>query len=358
MTVSTIASIRGSLADGGWSMSGTVINDADLLDFDKEITARYDSYFVSGWTLFNLGFSGHLRPNPWTKKFQSSVAPWIASTAQVFLKDSKVQGVFYKNVGSNPANRHQIINMTYAKIFYEVFGGHCNLMHKSEAANYDSLLWSGNFTTPTWDEGFVLLDIDLTNSSSVDEYDLREGNLWAKFEELAGNDNYYVFFDKRNKLHFIPHRMFGTLPTVVVTLTSDLLIEPLSFERRDPAAVGQVKVNAFTPAGTQISGKYPAAPAAGPIQELGGYYATNSSSLSGIAERIYKFDSRDYTVTAQIGNAIGLKLELMDRVAITYSSAADGISWSSKKFWIHEIGVDILENFTAKTTLTLEAENA
>ena len=220
------------------------------------------------------------------------------------------------------------------------------------------LLWSGAFTTPTWDEGFVLLDIDTTNSSSVDEYDLREGTLWSKLQELADNDNYYVFFDKTNKLHFIPHRMFGTLPSVVFTLTSDLMIEPLVFERRDPATVGQVKVNAFTPAGTQISGKYPSAPTAGPIQELGGYYATNSSSLGDIAERIYKFDKRDYTVTVQIGNAMGLKLELMDRVAITYSSAVDGISWSSKKFWIHEIGVDILENFTAKTTLTLEAENA
>lgn len=358
MSADTLAQIRASTADGGWSMTGSVINDADALTFDKQINAWYDLYINSGWDNIRVAFNGHLNPNPWSRAFQSSVAPFIAGTAQTMLKDGKVQGVFYKNVGSSPANRHQIITMTYAKIFYEIFGGHTNLMHKSEAANYDSSLWSGAFTTPTWDEGFVTLNIDTANSSSADEYDMKEGSMWSRLQELADNDNYYLFFKKNNELNYIRHPMFGTLPTVTVDLTNDLMVEPLVIEALDPDVVGQVKVNGFTPAGGQISGKYPTQPDPGPIREIGGYYAANSANLAAIAERIYKFDSRGYTVTVQVGNAIGLMLELMDRISITYTSSQDGITWSAKKFWIHEIGIDILENFNAKTTLTLEAENA
>lgn len=358
MSADVIAQIRGSVQNGGWSMTGSVINDADALAFDKEVSARYELYANSRWSSFVTAFDGHLSPNPWSRTFQRSVAPFEAYTAQMMLKEGKVQGVFYKNVASSPANRHQIITMTYAKIFYEVFGGHCNLMHSSEAANYDSSLWSGSYTTPTWPEGFVKLNIDTTNSSSADEYDMKEGNMWSRLTELADADNYYVFFKKTNELNFIRHPMFGSLPPVTVDLTNDLLTEPLVIEPRNTAIIGQIKVSGYTPAGAQIQGKYPTNPAAGPIIEKGGYYAANSNNLNGIAERIYKFDTRDYTVTAQLSSGLGLKLELMDRVSITYTSVQDGITWAAKKFWVHEISVDILENFVAKTTLTLEAENA
>jgi hypothetical protein len=48
----------------------------------------------------------------------------------------------------------------------------------------------------------------------------------------------------------------------------------------------------------------------------------------------------------------------MDRVSITYTSAADGIAWSAKKFWIEDISVPVDAAFNGITTMRLEAENA
>lgn len=358
-SVDTIARIEGSLQDGGWKASGAVFNDADRLSFYQEVEAWFDLYTSSGWeALPRPAFRGHLLPEPWLKTFQSSEAPWSAFIAQEIMKRGEVQGIFYKHVASAPANRHQIISMTYAKIVYEIIGGHCNLMHSSEAVNYDSSLWAGAFTTKTFPEGFLFLNIDLTNSSAVSEYDLKQGGFWQRLQEIANIDFYLLYVDKFNQLHYVPHPMFGaSLPTAVLTLTSSHLLEPLTIERRNTESVGQVRLQGTTPQGLQISGKYPTDATAGPPIQKSGYMATSSTLMTTIATRMYKFENRDYTVTAKLNGAIGLMLDMLDRIAITYTSSADGVAWSSKKFWISKIAVELKENFNAETTLTLDAES-
>jgi hypothetical protein len=79
--------------------------------------------------------------------------------------------------------------------------------------------------------------------------------------------------------------------------------------------------------------------------------------MDAIAERMFRFENRDFTVEAKVKGGVGLLVDLLDRMAITYSSAADGVSWVSKKFWIHKIAVELLSNFMAETTFLLEAEN-
>jgi len=357
--VDTIARIEGSVQDGGWKASGAVFNDADRLLFYQQIESWFDLYTSSGWeALPRPAFRGHLLPDPWLKTFQSSEAPWSAFIAQETMKRGEAQGIFYKHVASSPGNRHQIINMSYAKIIYELIGGHCNLMHSSEAANYDSSLWSGAFTTKTHPEGFLYLNIDLTNSTAVSEFDLKQGNFWGRLKEIADIEFYLLYVDKYNQLHYVPHPMFGaSLPTATLTLTSSLLMEPLTIERRNTESVGQVRLQGTTPQGLQLSARYPSDATAGPIVQKTGYMATASGALmTAIATRMYQFENRDYTVTAKLNGAIGLMLELLDRVAITYTSSADGVAWSSKKFWISKIAVELKENFNAVTTLVLDAE--
>lgn len=356
----TIARIEGSVQDGGWKASGAVFNDADRLLFYQSVESWFDLYTSSGWeSLPRPAFRGHLLPDPWLKTFQSSEAPWSAFTAQDIMKRGEVQGIFYKD-DSTPGNRHQIIDMTYAKIVYEIIGGHCTLMHPSEAVNYDSSLWSGAFTTQTHPGGFLFLDIDLTNSSALSEYDLKQGNFWGRLKEMADIDFYLLYVDKFNQLHYVPHPMFGvSLPTAVLTLTSGHLLEPLTIERRNTEQVGQVRLQGTTPQGLQISGKYPPAATAGPVVQKTGYMASASGALmTAIATRMYQLDNRDYTVTARLNGAVGLMLDLLDRIAITYTSSTDGVAWSSKKFWISKIEVELKENFNAVTTLVMDAENS
>ena len=70
------------------------------------------------------------------------------------------------------------------------------------------------------------------------------------------------------------------------------------------------------------------------------------------------FENRDYRIEAKLQGAVGLMLALLDRVGVTYTSSADGISWSTKKFWIDGITVEIMSDFNAVTTLVLDAEAA
>lgn len=356
-TVDTIAKIEGDAGNGGWTASGSVFNDADRLSFYQRVRMWFDLYTTGGWeSQPRVAFRGHLVPEPWRKFVQGSEAPYSAMTAHEMMKEGEVQGIFYRSVSSSPGNRHQIINMRYAHIIYELMSGHCNLMHKSERANYDSTLWGGAFTSRAYNEGFVRLNLDTSNSSLVSEYDLKQGGFWQRMQEIAGIDAFLLYVDKNSKLHYTRHPMFGTLPPVALTLTSEHLLAPLEIERRNER-VGQVKLQGTTPQGLQIRGKYPTHPTAGPVITKTGYMASSNSLMATIAQRMYRYQNRDVTVTAQVGGAVGLLLELQDRIAVTYTSSADGIAWSSKKFWIQKISVALQSNFNAVTTLTLEAEN-
>jgi hypothetical protein len=344
-SVDVLGRIEGSLQDGGWKASGNVFGDADRLNFYQEIIAWFD-FYGDGWEgQPRPAFSGHLLPDPWAKTFQDSDAPFSAFTAQEFMKRGRVQGIYFKD-DSTPANDHQINGMQLADIVEHILGksgeyGHCNLVDG------------------VWPEGFLELDIDATNSTTVAEYEVKEGNFWSRLKEIADIEFYLLYVDKTNTLHYIPHPMFdASLPDPVLTITSDLLLEPLDFDRRHTEQIGQVKLQGTTPAGLQISGKYPTDANPGPVMQRAGYLATSNALMNTIAERMYKFEARDYTITAQLSGAVGLMLDILDRVAVTYTSSGDGITWSSKKFWISKVVVEIMENFTARTTLTMDAENA
>lgn len=340
-SVDVIATIEASVDDGGWRASGQVFNDNDRLEWYQEIESWFDLYAGGWYGLPKPAFIGHLLPEPWSKTFQTSITPFNAFTAQEFMKRGELQGIFFTDQDT-PTNEHQITDMTLADIVSHIVGqsgefGHCNLVQG------------------VWPEGIITTSIDTANSTEIDTYEVKQGNFWQRLQELANIDFYYLWFSKDNILNFKPHPMFGVIPNVVFNLDSALLAEPLKIENRNDEFIGQVKLSGTTPAGLQIYGRYPTEPTAGPINEKSGYLGTSDALMADIAERMYKYENRSHSVTAQIGNGVGLLLDLMDRITVTYTSAADGIAWSAKNFWVHGISVEILSNFTCRTTLKLEA---
>jgi hypothetical protein len=344
-TVDAIGHIKASLSQGGWEADGTVFNDADRLAWNQAVSYYFRLYRGGAWEENpRLGFSGHLNPNPYTKTFQGSIAPFRAYTAQEYLKKMRVQGIFFK-YSASPGNQHEAPE-TYAEIVSHVIGqageyGHCNLSEIS---------WPG--------EGFIQTDIDIANSAAHGEHLLREGTIWQRIQEIAQIENYIAYFDKFNTFHYIIRPMFGTLPDPVLDITAPLLLEPLRIIPRDTEQVGQVRIQGATPAGLQLSGVYPADPTYGPIVQETGFKASSGANITANATRRYLYENRDVTVVAALPGAIGLMLDLADRVSITYTSTADGVAWSAKKFWVEEIDVVIMDNFLAQSVLTLEAENA
>lgn len=347
MTIDQIGEISASLQEGGWRASGNVFNDADRLQWYQEAESWYWLYRGGSWEPSpRLGFRGHLLPEEWQKTFQSSTAPLRMFTAQAFLKRLELQGIFFAEAAS-PANQHQLnVGDTYGHIIEHLLGKTGEYGH-----------WNG--VIDIWPEGFTRLNIDKTNSTAPGVYDMKGGNFWSRMQEIAQIEFFLLWVSKNNVINYGPNGMFATtLPDPVMTITSSHLLEPLRITPRNTEQVGQIKLYGTTPGGEQISGKYPDDPTAGPILVESGFMATSNSQMNTVAERKYKYANRDVSVTAILPGAMGLLFEIMDRVAITYTSSADGVSWSAKKFWIEEIRVAFRDFFNATTTMRLEAENS
>lgn len=345
-TVDSIGTIEGSVQEGGWRASGDIFGDADRIAWYQEVESYFYLYVNGAWEgTPRLGFRGHVLPEPWQKTFQTSVTPWTAFTAQEYMKRGQLQGIYFKEDAS-PANEHQITGMQYADIVSHIVGqtgefGHCNLVDG------------------VWPEGFMLTNIDAANSATPDNHEIKEGNFWGRIQEIANIENYLAYVDKGNKFNYIPHPMFqATLPGVVFDFDSSWMLEPLEIENRNTETVGQVRVQGATSGGEQISGKYPTEPTAGPPDQLSGFKATDNTDMATVAERRYKYQNRDVSITVKLAGAVGLMIDLMDRLSITYTSSVDGITWTAKKFWVEGIRVQLQDAFTAVTTLRLEAENS
>lgn len=346
-TLDAIGEIRTSLQEGGWRATGNIFNDADRLEWYQAAESWFYLHRGGAWEpSARLGFRGHLLPNQWEKTIQDSVAPWQAFTAQEFLKRLDLQGIFFAEAAS-PANQHQLnVGDTYGHIVEHLLGKTGQFGH-----------WNGVF--PVWPEGIARLNIDKTNSAAPGAYDLKAGNFWSRLQEIAKIEFFLLWVSKDNIINYQKNGMFQTpLPDPVMDITSAHLMEPLQITPRNTEQIGQVILHGMTPGGLQIKGAFPTDPTAGPPIDESGFLATSNAQMATVAERKYKYANRDVTVSAKLAGGMGLLFEVMDRVSITYSSPADGVSWSAKKFWIEEISVPRDAAFNATTTMRLEAENA
>jgi hypothetical protein len=347
-TLDAIGEIRASVQEGGWRATGNIFNDADRLEWYQAVESWYYLHRGDAWEASpRLGFRGHLLPDQWDKTIQDSVAPWQAFTAQEFLKRLDLQGIFFKEAAV-PANEHQLnVGDTYADIIEHLLGKTGQFGH-----------WNG--VIDIWPEGITRLNIDpLGNSAAPGSHDLKAGNFWSRLQEIAKIEFYLVWVSKDNIINYQERGMFATtLPDAVMDFTSAHFLAPLKITPRNTEQIGQMILHGMTPGGEQIKGTYPTEPTAGPPIDRSGFVATSNSRMAAVAEQMYKYENRDVTVVAEMPGAMGLLFEIDDRVSITYSSAADGISWSAKKFWIEEIRVEIGAAFNATTTMRLEAENA
>jgi hypothetical protein len=347
MTIDAIGQISASLQEGGWKASGDIFNDADRLTWYQQVESWFTLYRGGAWEASpRLGFRGHVLPGAWEKTFQSSTAPYRAFTAQEFLKRMELQGIFFAEAAV-PANEHQLaVGDTYGDIVEHILGKSGQFGH-----------WNG--VIGIWPEGFCRLNIDTANSAAPGVYEVKAGNMWSRLQEIAKIEQYRLWVDKFNVINYQKDGMFATpLPDVTIDLTSAHLLEPLRITPRNTEQVGQVILWGSTPGGEQISGLYPTDPTAGPPVTEGGFMATSNADMATVAERKYKYANRDVSVTASLPGAIGLLLEIQDRLSITYTSSVDGVSWSAKKFWVEGITVRLTDMFNAVTTLRLEAENA
>lgn len=332
--LSVVGRITGDVSQGGWSAAGTLFNDGDSFVINQELSIAFDD----GDAILQPAFLGHAVPGDLSIEVQGSVIGIDSTTAQEFMKKDKVQGIFFAE-NATPANLHQITDMNLANILEHIVDFHCNL----SMTNYD--------------EGIILHNIDTTNSVGLDDWEVKEGRFWQRLTEIAFADTYVLFFDKENVLQYTPHPMFLTHPPPILNLTESDMMEPLTITP-NYRTIGQVKIFGRDSEGFQLEAKFPTSIGQGEVIERSGVIARNATFLTRLATQIFKFESRANTIIVKLGGSIGLNLELMDLITITYARAVDGINFVATEFWIHKIDVAFQENFNSVTTLTLQQDNS
>jgi len=208
-------------------------------------------------------------------------------------------------------------------------------------------------------------DIDTTNSTRVNRYNVHQSNnMWSTLQNIARNEFYYIYFDKLNALHYLPHPMFdAVLPTPVMEFTADFCSGRPTVTERAQKKVSTVMLKAVNEDGVVYTSEYPDTPAdEGRPKELtrirvGG--AAPQARLDVLVRRVYDWETRDYTVLWPAPGWAGFFFELLDRVQISYTgTSANGVEldWYQKYFWVHKIQMVPGPGLTGRTIFTLEEE--
>ncbi len=178
-------------------------------------------------------------------------------------------------------------------------------------------------------------DIDTTNSVALPRYNVTGSNsFWRTLQSIAGGEKggefYSIWFDRKNKFYVQPTPAFwSTPPTTKGTIDSTNIkgtIRVKLLNNRPNAKIGQVTLTSGRDSSTIYTSKWPATtPATGRIHRaLNGIWADSQSKSDTLAERLYKWLTRNYTLTVEVDPGLilfgndGNGLDLADKVTLDY----------------------------------------
>lgn len=348
--------IQNVIADaekGGWEATLRAFQDTDAIVKWQAVALAFRYHSPEGWDKDErTALIGHALPQGLTFDFPTSEARFNLATSHRFLEAMSVQGIGFADqsvAGAGPFNAHQIDGLRLGDIIRHILEEHCNIA-----------------ITATNTEGWVdTSDIDPTTTSTrVNRYNFHAtNNAWRALQQVARNEFYYLYFSKDNHVHYIPHPMFGALPTPVMEFTGAFCSGKPTVTLHAEKKVSTVMLKATDEDGRVFTSQSPTTPATeGRPKELtrirvGGGVA--QARLDALAPRVYAWETRDYTVQWPAPGWSGFFFELLDRVELTYvGTSANGVhlNWTQKPFWIHKIAMSPGPAFTGRTVFTLEEE--
>lgn len=378
-----ILNINASVDRGGWECRFRSKQDTDILEVNQEVFVSWRGGFGGPPGVERLGFKGYVLPSRITADLTGSEVEYIAQTSDGFLRRGWLQGISFAEVDAR-SNYHEFsddatecpaeimgYDLNLGKIVKHILGyydtcndlgpewiAHTNLV-QNLAHNPNGWIDLANVEDSMWSAG------NTGGSMATSIYTVREtNNIWSRLGEIARNEFFFIHFDKLDNLYYQRHPMFSTvLPPAVMTFDGSFGLSPFVATPVANEQVEQVVLHAVTDDEDTLHALYPASPTFvyGNKEELSNIRCNSQATLNYWAQRLYLYLNRDYTVRWTAAGACGLLFELLDRVAITYTGTAYNglhISWTDKKFWIHEIDVVPNEAFGALTTFTLEAESS
>lgn len=368
-------SLSGDLRRGGYQLSCAVASDTDAVAAGRNVRGlgRSLSEFVD--LARRQWMNGHViaKPDFSFDRF-SSQGNFQVGTADNFLAGLDLQDLSFAVVAS-PSNAHEATSWSFSDIIEHILKHHCNVV-------YDP---TGAAGSPDGIVTVLDLDSDSTTFSTVgDRYIVGHSeNLWGSLQTIAGGEEgggvfHRVWFDRRNRFHFQPAPPFiSPQPASQGTLTKEHLRGQVQvrFNNSQPGQrIGQVHIVAGINPNTIFKAKYPASPARGKVlKKRSGIWAEDQSRANLLAQRLYKWLTRQWTLTVEVDPGLilygdtGRGLDLGDRLQITFNGPAEDaatgagihLNLSSQSVYVYGIQVNFdAPGKRATGSLTLEHDNS
>lgn len=363
----TPVSLVGDLRRGGWLATGRVDGDTDLVSRGQnwQIVAK------SGAGSFDPElreiFNGHILSDPdYTFDRYTSQAAVQAGTIDALLAGEAIQDIGFTEQAS-PTNDHQITGLDFAAMINHCLQHHCNVIQDA----------TGAAGAP---EGIITdTDIDTTNSTLISRYNVsKSNNFWRTLQLIAEGEFYNIWVNRHNKIFYQPRPMFEPSPaTAKGLLTTSHMRGPVRvkyWNSKPGQRVGQVNITTIKDTTTIYKSKYPAIPADGKIlPSEDGYWAASQANSDTLAERLYRWLTRAYTLTVEVDPGLvlfgddGEGLDLGDRLTLNYDGAGEdadtgaGVHLAAAAQSLYVYGVNVsfdAAGYAARAVLTLEYDNS
>lgn len=364
--------LTGDLRRGGWTLAGQIAGDTDAVS--RGLNVRLMGRGLTSYTdsASREVFNGHILHDPdFSFSRHESNATFVAATVDSFLAGESIQDISFATVGS-PANSHEATSWNFGDTVEHILQHHCNYI-------YDD---TGAAGSP---DGVVTdTDIDTTNSTTFEVFISRKSNnMWRTLQQIGGGEEgggefYRIYVNRHNKIVYQPAPPFlSPQPAAKGTLTKEHLrgmIRVQLHNSKPGEAIGQATILAVKNATTIYSASYPSAPGDGQIfRKESGVWAQSQARTDTLAERLYKWLTRSYTLTVEVDPSLvlfgddGLGLDLGDRLLLTYDGPTEDtatgagvhLNLSAQSLFVY--GVQIRYDAAgraATATLTLEHDNA
>jgi hypothetical protein len=354
-------SIGGNVQSGGWQATGFFANDQGAADYGR----RTDVYFTPEgdgvWDASaTLGLKASILPQLARFDYKQSSTEVTVATTDIFLQNAALQGIFFADPGDplDVENPHQYSPLNLGLIIKHIIEQHTNVSSTAFVQNSN-----GSYSTDPVGGWVDTSAIDVTNSTTVDVYTVRQTNsLWRTIQAIAENEFYIAKMTKHDEFSYQPNPMFDTvLPDFTISLNSSYLVGQPEVTFRNDVQIDQVLLMALTDDGEILKSEYPAnVPATGRRFQLTNLRCNDQTRLDTLAERKYFFETRPYDLRLFLAGPWGLEMDLLDRISLTYTGTSrNGIelSFISEPFWIQAIRVQRSGNFGAITELDVSQEN-
>lgn len=361
-----VVSLSGDLRRGGWVANCQVDSDIDVVAAGDSISLAAKSAFTP--TAFQPYFSATVVSNPDNLTFdrlKSNVSFQVA-TVDALLRGESIQAIGFTQQAS-PTNSHQLVSpMLLSDLVDHILRSHSNVV----------------FDAATNTAGIVTV-LNLLSGESVNllRYNTQKSNnMWSVIQGIGGGEKsgefFRAYFNRQNEFQYQPSPFFAASPPASKGTIDKRHIwntVKLKFNNNQPnQRTGQVNIASRKDFQTIFKSQFPIALENGKIfQKDSGIFASNQTESDRNAERLFKWLTREYTLTIDVDPALilfgedGAGLDLADKVHVTYDGPVEDVDTGfgmtidiDDDFYVY--GANIKANndrLDAVGTLILEKDN-